>query len=62
MLDNRGSILLEHKVIMVAAITLIFGVSGLLFTFLKDYTNEVQYNVNNPKQESSFRSVNFLNE
>ncbi|MED4353567.1 hypothetical protein P9265_14720 [Schinkia azotoformans] len=62
MLDNRGSILLEHKVIMVAAITLIFGVSGLLFTFLKDYTNEVQYNVNHPRQESSFRSVIFSNE
>lgn len=47
---------------MVAAITLIFGVSGLLFTFLKDYTNEVQYNVNHPRQESSFRSVIFSNE
>jgi hypothetical protein len=54
------SVLIEHKLVTVLAITLIFLVSGLLFSFLKGYSIDTITNIETAGQNTPFRQIQWV--
>jgi len=54
------SVLIENKLVMVLSITLIFLVSGLLFSFLKVYSTDTIANIESAGENTPFRQVQWV--
>ncbi|MCG5254129.1 hypothetical protein P9302_00685 [Brevibacillus agri] len=48
--NDRGTVLMEKKILLVVIVVGVFGFSGLGYTFLKDYWNQTSTNIKNNSQ------------
>ncbi|CAI8943011.1 hypothetical protein EMIT07CA2_550015 [Brevibacillus sp. IT-7CA2] len=48
--NNRGTVLMEKKVLLVVIVVGIFGFSALGYTFLKDYWNQTSDSIKSKSQ------------
>lgn len=54
------SVLLEHKLITVLAITMIFALSGVLFSFIDIYTKDSITNIEQAGSNAEFRNIQWV--
>ena len=55
--NERGTVLLESKVLMVVSVCMILLLGSLMIPWIKDYFNDYSDSVKNSGKNSHFRSV-----